>query len=456
MAKDLIKMEHDPPSLAIHSTVVGFIMLIFIVARVLTTRGFAALKPGFNTRAIVTWLACTSLTLLVIYNAMLARILYKDSLAGVFVGPTRSIHYFPGQNATPVQFPINITLVDLSDDQSWNLNKSMVTDTQSVYYVLGMKPMSLYSFTDWRFLRGLRTALKLSHGSLLACLLLLNTYWCRHVEALVDEGDFMSKTEMYLYYVLAAISLVSPASIWCGIFYGLNDPDNAELYSSIFLLVLGVAVAIGYTLTCIRLRALEHDSRNVNGDDTSTTLQLMYYVHCVYWLIGSMILILILGVLYKTSLVPTMAETNIVMAQAINDIQGGLWGTLIIMVYPAAMFLLYPSVDVLTQPENDPGSRFQKRVRRSVKDAKRIRESLYLEGDSMNGVDTGHHSSLQGLTTYPSPSNRPTDSGLSQGPQNQRFSFYEPIRRERMGSITAVVNEMQVIVEEDGSGSLEM
>ncbi|KAF9348213.1 hypothetical protein BGX26_000362 [Mortierella sp. AD094] len=451
MAEVKLQMENDPPSQAIHNSVVGFVMLMFIVARVLTTRGFAALKPGFNTRAIVTWLACTSLALYIVYNAMLARILYKDSLAGVYAAPQN------WQRDVPSQSPINVSLYDLSEDQSRDFSNTVALGTnQSLYYVLGMKPIALYLEADWCYFHGLRVALRLSQASLLACLLVLNTYWCRHVEALVDEGDFMSKTEMYLYYILATISLVVPVSLWTGLFYGLNNFDKAENYTNVILVVLGATVVICYTLTCIRLRGLERDSRNVNGNDTSTTLQLMYYIYCVYWLIGSVILILIIGVLYQTTLITGNAVKHLVLAQAMNDLQGALYGTLIVMVYPAAMFLLYPSVDVLTAPENDPGPRFQKRVRRSVKDAKRIRESLYLEGESMNGVDTGHHSSLHGLTTYPSSANRPSDNSLPQSSQQQRYSFYEPMRRERMGSITAVVNEMQMIVEEDGSGSLEM
>ncbi|KAG0000150.1 hypothetical protein BGZ79_006258 [Entomortierella chlamydospora] len=424
---------------------------MFIVTRVLTTRGFAALKPGFNTRAIVTWLACTSLTLYIVYNAVLARILYKDSIAGVYAGPQNW-----QQNLNdPFHFPINISLYDLNEDQSKDFSNTVVLGAnQSLYYVLGMKPTALYLEADWYYYHGLRLVLKLSQACLLACLLILNTYWCRHVEALVDEGDFMSKAEMYLYYILATVSLVVPLSLWTGLSYGLNNFDKAEQYTNLILVILGAIVVICYTLTCIRLRGLERDSRNVNGNDTSTTLQLTYYVNCVYWLIGCIILILIIGILYQTSVVTANAVKHLVLAQAMNDLQGALYGTLIVMVYPAAMFLLYPSIDVLTAPENDPGPRFQKRVRRSIKDAKRIRESLYLEGESMNGVDTGHHSSLHGLTTYPSSASRPSDNSLPQSSQ-QRYSFYEPMRRERMGSITAVVNEMQMIAEEDGSGSLE-
>ncbi|KAF9172726.1 hypothetical protein BGX21_008461 [Mortierella sp. AD011] len=451
MAEVELQMENDPPSQAVHNSVVGFVMLMFIVTRVLTTRGFAALKPGFNTRAIVTWLAYTSLTLYIVYNAVLARILYKDSIAGVYAGPQSW-----QQNLNdPFHFPISISLYDLNEDQSKDFSNTVVLGAnQSLYYVLDMKPTALYLEADWHYYHGLRLVLKLSQACLLACLLVLNTYWCRHVEALVDEGDFMSKTEMYLYYILATVSLVVPLGLWTGLSYGLNNFDKAEQCTNLILVILGAIVIICYTLTCIRLRGLERDSRNVNGNDTSTTLQLTYYVNCVYWLIGCVILILIIGILYQTSVVTANAVKHLVLAQAMNDLQGALFGTLTVMVYPAAMFLLYPSIDVLTAPENDPGPRFQKRVRRSIKDAKRIRESLYLEGESMNGVDTGHHSSIHGLTTYPSSANRPSDNSLSQGSQ-QRYSFYEPMRRERMGSITAVVNEMQMIAEEDGGGSLE-
>ncbi|KAF9201616.1 hypothetical protein BGZ49_008156 [Haplosporangium sp. Z 27] len=442
----LIEIENNPPSESVNASVAGFVMLMFIVARVLTTRGFAALKPGFNTRAIVTWLACTSLTLLVIYNAMIAWILYKDSIAGVYVGPEPEHDaYYRNENnlPAPMQYPINITIQDLST-RSLDIDGYAVGSNSSLYYVMGSKPNSLYNFQDLCYYHGVRLALKLSQSTFLACLLLLNTYWCRHVEALVDEGDFMSKTEMYLYYILSVSSLLLPVSLWLGLYYGLKDIGLAEKVSDTILLVLGVTVLIGYALTCIRLRALERDSRNVNGDDTSTTLQLVYYIHCVYWLIGSLIPILALGILFAINVVDNFIDTHLTLAQAVNDILNSIWATLVVMAYPAAMFLLYPTVDVLTTPENDPGQKFQKRVRRSVKDTKRIRESLFLEGDSVNGAD-GHHSSLHGLTTYPSPS----DGSQLPGSQQQRYSFYEPFRRERMGSITAVVSEMQVIVEED-------
>jgi hypothetical protein len=63
-----------------------------------------------------------------------------------------------------------------------------------------------------------------------------------------------------------------------------------------------------------------------------------------------------------------------VLARSISDLQGSLWSTAI-MVYPAAMSSLY-----------NPGSRFQKRARGTVKDAKRTRESPYLESDSVQGA----------------------------------------------------------------------
>ncbi|KAF9355987.1 hypothetical protein BGX34_010164 [Mortierella sp. NVP85] len=444
-------LEQDPPSQAIHSGVVGFIVLIFIVARVLTTRGFAALKPGFNTRAIVTWFACTSLTLMTTYSAMLAYLLYKESMAGVYVGPKAPSNFEPA-TLTTFTFPLTVSFSDMSNHPEWDISQVALSDGQSPYYILSMKPTALYSIGSIHFLFALRLVLKLSQCGLMACLLLLNTYWCHHVEALVDEGNFMSKTEMYTYYVLAGLSLFAPVGAYLGVGFGFNDWRLAWRASDVCLLIIGVGIIVGYALTCIRLRALERDSRNVNGGDTSTTLQLTYYVYCVYWLIGSMIVIMLLGILYKFTLVNP--DLYPVRARAINDLQGALWSTVIIMVYPAAMFLLYPSVDVLTQPSNDPGSRFPSRVRRTVRDAKRIRESLYLEGDSLNGADGGNHSSQHGLTISPGHSNRSSESGQPHTPQPQRFSFsYEPYRRERMGSITAMVNELQLIREEEGAGT---
>ncbi|KAF9925434.1 hypothetical protein BGZ65_007763, partial [Modicella reniformis] len=427
---------------------------IFIVARVLTTRGFAAFKPGFNTRAIVTWFACTSLTLMTVYSAMLAYILYKESVAGVYAGPKPHSNYEPPSTSTSFTFPFNVSFRDMSSNPEWDIASTPLSEDQSLYYILSMKPIALYSNASQCLLFALRLVLKFSQCGLLTCLLLLNTYWCRHVEALVDEGDFMSRTEMYTYYFLAGLALFLPVSTFLGVGYGLDNWKLASRVSDVCLLVIGVSIIVSYALTCIRIRALERDSRNVNGDETSTTLQLTYYIYCVYWLVASMISIMILGILYKVTLVNP--ETHPVLARAVNDLQGALWSTVIIMVYPAVMFLLYPSVDVLTKPENDPGSRFQKRVRRTVKDAKQIRESLYLESESMNGVDGGRRSSLQGLTTHPGLTYRTSESGQPQTSQPQRFSFYEPIRRERMGSITAMVNEMQLIEEEDGTGSIEM
>ncbi|KAG0299143.1 hypothetical protein BGZ98_010305, partial [Dissophora globulifera] len=98
-----------------------------------------------------------------------------------------------------------------------------------------------------------------------------------------------------------------------------NQPQPAYKVSDLFLLLPGLGVIIGYTLTCIRLRSLERDSRNVNGDETFTTMQLSYYIYCVYWLIGSMICILILGVLYEFRLVHP--EYFPVLAQAVKDFQ---------------------------------------------------------------------------------------------------------------------------------------
>ncbi|KAF9903730.1 hypothetical protein BX616_001551 [Lobosporangium transversale] len=440
----------DPPSQAIHSGVVGFIVLIFIVARVLTTRGFAALRPGFNTRTIVTWLACTSLTLMTLYSALLAYILYKETMGGVYTGPSLHSVYSPASDPPSANFPINVSFMDMSENPDWDIKNMNITlqKDQKHYHALIMKPISLYSVSDKRFLFCLRIVIKLSQCTLMACLFLLNTYWCRHVEALVDEGDFMTRYEMYMYYILAALSIVLPVSTLIGIGKGTGDWNLATIVTDGLLLALGVGIIIGYVMTCIRLRALERDSRDVNGDDTSITFQLTYYVYSVYWLIGSMISILLLGILYKVQLVK--ADYHPVLARAINDLQGALWSTLVIMIYPAAMFLLYPSMDVLTKPENDPSSRFQKRERRTVKDAQRIRESLYVEGDS----DGGHHSSLHALTTHPGLTPRVSESSQPQTPQ--RYSYYEPMRRERMGSITAMVNEMQLIMEEDGAGSIEM
>ncbi|KAF9939382.1 hypothetical protein BGZ67_009607 [Mortierella alpina] len=459
MVQTRLFLEQDPPTQAIHAGVVGFIVLVFIVARVLTTRGFAALKPGFNTRAIVTWLACTSLTLMVVYSCLIARTLYKESMAGYYPGPPVSANYEPPSNITPFQFPVSVSFQDMSGNSEWDLSNITPPPQMDFNYVLAMKPISLYSLANRHFLFALRIVLKVSQSGLMACLLLLNTYWCSHVEALVDEGNFMSKTEMYMYWTLAALVIIFPVTVFVGIGYGTNSWQTASRVSDLLLLLLGLTIILGYIMTCLRLRALERDSRDVNGDDTPTTLQLTYYVYCIYWLIGSMFAILVLGILYEFTLVsPAKCP---VLAQVVNDIQGSLWSTLVILVYPAAMFLLYPSVDVLTKPENDPAARFQKRVRRTVKDATRIRESFYLESDSANGIETGHHSSFYGLTSNSGVSLRQSDNGQPQQnqqhqQQQQRQSIYEPKRREHMGSITAAVNEMQLIVEEEGAGPLEV
>ncbi|KAF8933416.1 hypothetical protein BGZ58_006364 [Dissophora ornata] len=386
---------------------------------------------------------------------MLARVLYKESMAGIYIAPSAPVDIAVPSAPSPFTFPFNVSFRDMAQNPTWDIAAMpQPSGANTYYYVLSMKPIALYSQADQHFLFVLGLVLRLSQCGLMACLLLLNTYWCRHVEVLVDEGDFMSRAEMYYYYIIAALALVLPIIAMLGVGYGLHDWSRASRISDLCLLLFGLAIIVGYILTCRRLRSLERDSRNVNGDDTSTTLQLSYYIYCVYWLIGSMFAILILGVLYEFTLVSP--EKNPALAQAVNDLHGALWSTVLIMVYPAAMFLLYPSVDVLTKPENDPGSRFQKRVRRTVKDAKRIRDSMYLESDSMHGVDNGHPSSLHGLTVHTGLAH-PLDSGQPQTPQPQRYSYYEPMRRERMGSITAMVNEMQLIAEEDGgSNSMEI
>ncbi|KAF9193745.1 hypothetical protein BGZ50_007155 [Haplosporangium sp. Z 11] len=380
-------------------------------------------------------------------------------MAGYFAGPKARSNSEPPTNSTEFSFPITLEFRDMSQNPTWDLSNIMPPPGSDLnyYYVLAMKPISLYSYTDKSTLYAMRLLLKASQCGLMASLLLLNTYWSRHVEALVDEGNFMSDAELYLYWILTGLVLVLPIGTLLGIGYGSGAWGTASMVSDVIMLLLGLAIIIGYTMTCLRLRALERDSRNVNGDDTATTLQLTYYIYCVYWLIGSMVTILLLGILYKFKLVHP--EQHPVLAQAVNDLQGALWSILVVMVYPAVMFLLYPSVDVLTKPQHDPASMFQKRVRRTVKDAQRIRESLYLEGDSMNGADAGYHSSLHGHTTHPGPGQRQTDNGqqLQQQPQQQqRYSFYEPKRRERMGSLTAAMNEVQLIAEEDVPVTIEM
>ncbi|KAG0028325.1 hypothetical protein BGZ82_008499 [Podila clonocystis] len=395
-----------------------------------------------------------SLTLMVIYSALLARLLFTQSMAGSYQAPEAppTLYDPPSDIATNMTWPVKVDLEDMSINRSWNITRPMDSLTD-IYYILAMKPTSLYPHSERDMLFALRIILRLSQCGLMSSLFLLNTYWCHHVEVLVDEGNFMSKSEMFMYWGFACVVLVLPMAILLGIGYGVGNWKAASNASDICLLLFGLAVIIGYILTCRRLRALERDSRNVNGGDTSTTLQLAYYIYCVYWLLGSFAAIMILGILYKVQLVNP--EQNLVLAQAINDLQGALWSTLVIMVYPAAMFLLYPSVDVLTRPENDPGSRFQKRDKKSVKDAKRIRESLYLEGDSSLSVD-GHHSSLHGLTTRPSLTLQQQQHVQQQILHDQQqFINY---RRERMGSLTAAVNEMQLIEEEEEAkaGSIEM
>lgn len=419
----------------------------------LTTRGFAAFRPGINLRAIVTWLAVVSLTLMVIYSALLARLLFTQSMAGSYQGPKapETLYDPPSSAAANMTWPLTIEFQDMSVNKSWNVMQPTDDTIYSIYYILAMKPTALYPGSERDMLFALRIILRLSQCGLMSSLLLLNTYWCQHVEVLVDEGNFMSKSEMFMYWVFAGVVLVLPMAVLLGIGFGKSNWGAASNVSDVCLLLLGLVVIVGYILTCRRLQALERDSRNVNGGDTSTTLQLAYYIYCVYWLLGSFGAIIILGVLYKLQLVDPSDRP--VLAQAINDLQGALWSTLIIMVYPAAMFLLYPSVDVLTHPENDPGSRFQKRDKKSVKDAKRIRESLYLDGDASNSVE--NHSSLHGLTSRPSLTLQQQQHVQKQILHDQQqFISY---RRERMGSLTAAVNEMQLIEEEESrTESIEM
>ncbi|KAF8951996.1 hypothetical protein BGZ52_008566, partial [Haplosporangium bisporale] len=426
---------------------------IFIVARVLTTRGFAAFRPGINLRAIVTWLAVVSLTLMVIYSALLARLLFTQSMAGSYQGPKAPITLYdpPSSDVTNMTWPLIVEFQDMSVNKSWNVMQPTNDAIYDIYYILAMKPTAFYPISGRDMLFALRIILRLSQCGLMSSLLLLNTYWCQHVEVLVDEGNFMSKSEMFMYWVFAGVVLVLPMAVLLGIGFGKSDWNAASNGSDVCLLLLGLVVIVGYILTCRRLQALERDSRNVNGGETSTTLQLAYYIYCVYWLLGSFGAIMILGVLYKFKLIEPANYP--VLAQAINDLQGSLWSTLVIMVYPAAMFLLYPSVDVLTRPENDPGSRFQKRDKKSVKDAKRIRESLYLDGEASNSVE--NHSSLHGLTTRPSLTLQQQQHVQKQILHDQQqFINY---RRERMGSLTAAVNEMQLIEEEESRAeSIEM
>ncbi|KAG0056279.1 hypothetical protein BGZ89_002166 [Linnemannia elongata] len=447
-------LEQDPPSQSIHAGVVGLVMLIFILLRVTTTRGFAALKPGFNTRAIVTWLSCSSLALLVLYNAILARTLYTESMAAYYTGPTMA-----DRKSNPLTFPRNFTFTDLSVNSTWSVDTKVVPDGEQFYHILAMKPSTLYSDENLYYQVCLRIMLKAAQGGLLSSLLLLNTYWCKHVEALVDEGNFMSNAEKYFYWILAAFALVAPVTTMSVLALGFDDRTRGGNISDLLLLIGGTAVLICYVITCRRLRALERDSRNVAGEDTSVTLQLSYYIYCIYWLIGSMVFIFTIGVLYRFDEDILKPQCNPVKAQIISDLEGATWNTVLVMVYPAAMFLLYPSVDVLTKPANDPAPHFQKRVRRVVKDAKRFRESLYIDGGGDSGSGSGingisPHSSLHGLTTHSGLALRPiTDNGQGQSDSTQqqhqqaqqRYSYIEPKRRDRMGSLTAVASEMHMI-----------
>ena len=417
--------------------------------------GFAALKPGFNTRAIVTWLSCSSLALLILYNAILARTLYTESMAAYYTGPTMA-----NRKSNPLTLPRNFTFTDMSGNSTWSVDTKVVPEGEQFYHILAMKPSALYSEENLYYQVCLRIVLKVAQGGLLASLLLLNTYWCKHVEALVDEGNFMSNTEKYFYWILAVFALIVPATTLSVLALGFDDRTRGGNISDLLLLIGGTAVLVCYAITCRRLRALERDSRNVAGEDTSVTLQLSYYIYCIYWLIGSMIFIFAIGVLYRFDEYILKPQCNPVKAQIISDLEGATWSTVLVMVYPAAMFLLYPSVDVLTKPANDPAPHFQKRVRRVVKDAKRFRESLYIDGGGDSGSGSGiigispQHSSLHGLTTHSGLALRPiADNGQGQNDPTQqqqqqaqrRYSYIEPKRRDRMDSLTAVASEMHMI-----------
>ncbi|KAF9928098.1 hypothetical protein FBU30_002634 [Linnemannia zychae] len=435
-------LEQDPPSQSVHAGVVGMFMLIFIVLRVTTTRGFAALKPGFNTRAIVTWLICSSLTLLVLYQAILARTLYSESMATYYNAPTKENRELVPANFFPLTVP---PLRDMYHNSTWNIDTMADPSGQQFYHIFAMKPSVLYSDDSLYFMDCLRIMLKASQGGLIAGLLLLNTYWCKHVEALVDEGYFMSNFEKYLYFILAGVALVVPVTTLSVLSLGFNNSLQGGNISDLLLLICGATVLVCYIVTCHRLRSLERDSRNVNGEYTSVTLQLSYYVYCIYWLIGSMIFIFSIGIMYRFDDKILKPQCNPVKAQIISDLEGATWSTVLVMVYPAAMFLLYPSVDVLTKPENDPSPRFERRVRRDVKDAKRFRESLYIDGDSGSGINAitpGQHSSLHGLTTS---SGLALNAQASNDRSTQQYSYIEPKRRDRMDSLTAVANEMHMI-----------
>ncbi|KAG0314897.1 hypothetical protein BGZ97_008856, partial [Linnemannia gamsii] len=392
-------------------------------------------------------------------------------MAAYYTGPTmeeRQLH--------PLTFPLSLNFTDLAGNATWTVDTKANIPGEQFYHVLAMKPSALYSDENLYYQVCLRIMLKASQGGLLASLLLLNTYWCKHVEALVDEGNFMSNAEKYLYWVLAVFSLIVPVTTMSVLALGFGDKTRGGNISDLLLLIGGTAVLICYVITCRRLRALERDSRNVNGDDTSVTLQLSYYVYCIYWLIGSMVFIFVIGLMYRFDEEILKPQCNPVKAQIVSDLEGATWNTVLVMVYPAAMFLLYPSVDVLTKPANDPAPHFQKRVRRVVKDAKRFRESLYLDGglggngggsgDSGSGINgvSPQHSSLHGLSTNSGVALRPIgDNGQAQGQNDQAqqqqhgqqgYSYIEPKRRDRMDSLTAVASEMHMIEQEpspDGS-----
>ncbi|KAF8933101.1 hypothetical protein BGZ47_011025, partial [Haplosporangium gracile] len=390
---------------------------------------------------------------MVLYNAILARTLYTESMAAYYTGPTMDT-----RNTISFTFPRNFTFTDMSDNSNWSVDNKTTPEGQQFYHILAMKPSALYSDENLYYQVCLRIMLKAAQGGLLASLLLLNTYWCKHVEALVDEGNFMSNAEKYLYWGLAVFALIVPVTTLSILALGFNDMRRGGNISDLFLLIGGTAVLVCYVITCRRLRALERDSRNVAGEDTSVTLQLSYYIYCIYWLLGSMVFIFTIGMMYRFDADILRPQCNPVKAQIMSDLEGATWNTVLVMVYPAAMFLLYPSVDVLTKPANDPAPHFQKRVRRVVKDAKQFRESLYIDGGGDSGSGSGingisPHSSLHGLTTNSGLALQPiADNGQGKNDQiqqqhqtQQRYSYIEPKRRDRMDSLTAVASEMRMI-----------
>ncbi|KAG0230460.1 hypothetical protein BGW42_000937 [Actinomortierella wolfii] len=471
MAK--LKMDMDPPSEAIHAGVVGLVMLVFILARVFTTRGFAAFKPGFNTRAVATWLAVSSLAFLVVYEGIMAYIQYKQSMGAYYntepFEQVMSNNRDTSFNATNLNLPArNITLWDLSENPNWDVwNRREFMG----FFITG-KPIGLYSKSDLDLFKALKILLKLSQAGQIACLLVLNTYWCRHVEALIDEGDFMSAREKHLYYALAIIVYVLPISLTLGLGYGVGDWRKADLATDISLYTLGFLTVIAYIFTVRRLQALNRDARNVDGEDTSVTLQLGYYIYCIYWLLASMLLIIIMGIIYDIEFLSP--ERNPVLAQAISDLMSSFWSTVSILVYPAATFLLYPSVDVLTQPKNDPAPRFKKKDRRNVGDPKKFRESLYVSdtGRDSNSLVQGD-SSILGLTNISPPTTTAAHTAASSNgggegdiakaeaghagnsPQDRpkRYSFYDPRQHQHMESIDAVVSGMNTIQEAETNGN---